>query len=225
MGNQRHHDFNPRTPCGVRPRGRLCRIPRADFNPRTPCGVRLNVCLLCVAAYLFQSTHPLRGATLPLCLDELQVIKEFQSTHPLRGATWPTGRPSLHPYFNPRTPCGVRHGVYSVWNVGKDFNPRTPCGVRLKDGTPCMVVDLFQSTHPLRGATRPQAGPKMVPCIFQSTHPLRGATSNCCVHYGFSEISIHAPLAGCDRGQRRSCYYKEISIHAPLAGCDTSGAG
>ena len=124
--------FNPRTPCGVRPRGRLCRIPRADFNPRTPCGVRLNVCLLCAAAYLFQSTHPLRGATLPLCLDELQVIKEFQSTHPLRGATTMCcARTAGAKYFNPRTPCGVRPCT-SLRNVS------------------CII---FQSTHPLRGAT------------------------------------------------------------------------
>ena len=37
----------------------------------------------------FQSTHPVRGATI--CLIEITSITEFQSTHPVRGAT--------------RTPC------------------------------------------------------------------------------------------------------------------------
>ena len=78
----------------------------------------------------FQSTHPLRGATLrgklrdhPVgdfnprtpCGVRLFDLKregyaiKFQSTHPLRGATF--GFPTLmreRLYFNPRTPCGVR---------------------------------------------------------------------------------------------------------------------
>ena len=40
--------------------------------------------------FAFQSTHPLRGATLrPETFKRLQL---FQSTHPLRGATWRKGR-------------------------------------------------------------------------------------------------------------------------------------
>ena len=79
--------FNPRTPCGVRPPQRLCsprprgisiHAPLAgcdyndktltasiqNFNPRTPCGVRQNVPAKPKQAGTFQSTHPLRGATL-----------------------------------------------------------------------------------------------------------------------------------------------------------------
>ena len=60
------------------------------------------------------------------------------------------------------------------------------------------VLPEFQSTHPSRGATI------YVPIIcrggvFQSTHPSRGATffpDGPCV--GFRDISIHAPLTGCD---------------------------
>ena len=79
---------------------------------------------------LFQSTHPLRGATefrsqvfhgrkisihAPLagCDAALNILCrfsfQFQSTHPLRGATTiPTNTSSGGIYFNPRTPCGVR---------------------------------------------------------------------------------------------------------------------
>ena len=43
--------------------------------------------------------------------------------------------------------------------------------------TPCAPVPglPFQSTHPLRGATNPPARPAYI-VQFQSTHPLRGAT-------------------------------------------------
>ena len=56
-----------------------------NFNPRTPCGVRLMNYIFKTMATIFQSTHPVRGAT--------------------------PGRPTHHQpnrYFNPRTPCGVR---------------------------------------------------------------------------------------------------------------------
>ena len=33
---------------------------------------------------------------------------------------------------------------------------------------------------------------------FQSTHPLRGATCSADYLLGLTDISIHAPLAGCD---------------------------
>ena len=82
--------------------------------------------------------------------------------------------------FNPRTPCGVRHNRKQNTTVTFHFNPRTPCRVRLVNvGTathprwisihaPLAGCDLwlthttdlltqFQSTHPLRGATRLRA--------------------------------------------------------------------
>ena len=105
------------------------------------------------------------------------------------------------------------------------------------------TLTLFQSTHPLRGATggimdlindyaisihaplagcdfgpgRPRNGSKG----FQSTHPLRGATTRSAVRCSMLTISIHAPLAGCDChvGSIKTTHFR-ISIHAPLAGCD-----
>ena len=78
--------------------------------------------------------------------------------------------------FNPRTPCGVRHGERSMTrDFFENFNPRTPCGVRhscpksseaecyFNPRTPCGVRPIFfirhadnqefQSTHPVWGAT------------------------------------------------------------------------
>ena len=102
-------------------------------------------------------------------------------------------------YFNPRTPCGVRRlpgESYTTRNIISIHAPLAGC-----DGdrsTPIMRPDAFQSTHPLRGATKARAeretkiqdfNPR-TPCgvrlpilfggtmaeLFQSTHPLRGAT-------------------------------------------------
>ena len=124
--------FNPRTPCGVRPVVRhRDRPPPMHFNPRTPCGVRLACGSAATVVVPFQSTHPLRGATLrravaarltfisihaplagcdcPWSLKRPRPLR-FQSTHPLRGAT----------------AAGKRAG-----ELRRDFNPRTPCGVRL----------------------------------------------------------------------------------------------
>ena len=149
--------------------------PERNFNPRTPCGVRLDKVPPEVLERIFQSTHPLRGATaVEICM---KICEIFQSTHPLRGATLLSSFIQfLHSDFNPRTPCGVRR-------VGILKLPRFP---------------LFQSTHPLRGATDGDQLTLLVP-VFQSTHPLRGATwVESAWYLTKSGISIHAPLAGCD---------------------------
>ena len=56
---------------------------------------------------------------------------------------------------------------------------------------------------------------------FQSTHPLRGATAAERTAAAGREISIHAPLAGCDGLCDVVGKILAISIHAPLAGCDS----
>ena len=57
--------------------------------------------------------------------------------------------------------------------------------------------------------------------IFQSTHPLRDATVNRFASFNnFINISIHAPLTGCDDFCDTTKKMMAISIHAPLTGCD-----
>ena len=102
-----------------------------DFNPRTPCGVRLRAIKAKYAALIFQSTHPVRGATIAY-LESDSGDRIFQSTHPVRGAT--------------RELFGISRGT-------GNFNPRTPCGVRPRNRATHSSVSLFQSTHPVRGAT------------------------------------------------------------------------
>ena len=58
-------------------------------------------------------------------------------------------------------------------------------------------VTAFQSTLPVRGATR-TAGEYQITKEFQSTLPVRGATKKVGAAYGEADISIHAPRAGSD---------------------------
>ena len=149
--------FNPRTPCGVRPDRKAGGAAGINFNPRTPCGVRPGRYEPCHQLFPFQSTHPLRGATFDHCVI---IASVYISIHaPLAGCD------------NQRHPHAV--AVY-------DFNPRTPCGVR----PPAPAVDMSQF-------------------VFQSTHPLRGATTMLPSSVTGLVISIHAPLAGCDSAKQQ----------------------
>ena len=107
------------------------------------------------------------------------------------------------------------------------------------------TLSQFQSTHPVRGATRLDNIYNTAGLVFQSTHPVRGATQDrphdrplpsyfnprtpCGVRQETEApgktrdaISIHAPRAGCDNmGSMPLLQASRISIHAPRAGCDS----
>ena len=101
------------------------------FNPRTPCGVRLGNA------------------------DKFNMILLFQSTHPMRGATTGRDRRRSRRYdFNPRTPCGVRrrcHCSLTSINPISIHAPHAGCDTTNPNGS--KVIHEFQSTHPMRGAT------------------------------------------------------------------------
>ena len=88
-----------------------------------------------------------------------------------------------------------------------------------------MISNKFQSTHPLRGATRLQHHVQLITpnplSTFQSTHPARGATV---VSWPTASIAIdfnpRTPCGVRRGGSANSTHIGVISIHAPLAGCD-----
>ena len=97
------------------------RAPRAGCDRRQRRG--------CQRHGRFQSTHPVRGATELAWGNAPGTV--FQSTHPVRGATTALSTADTVIYFNPRTPCGVRHAPCVKFRRRiSDFNPRTPCVVR-----------------------------------------------------------------------------------------------
>ena len=148
----------------------------SNFNPRTPCGVRLGLNARNCAPARFQSTHPMRGATLPLRQRVFTSI--FQSTHPMRGATNSRIKMLMSGQFQSTHPMRGATSTACPQRNMSNFNPRTPCGVRLvRVGLQLMCEGI--SIH------APHAG-----C---DDDMRKSGTA--------SEISIHAPHAGCDSSQ------------------------
>ena len=193
------------------------------FNPRTPCGVRLHRYDRYDRYDIFQSTHPLRGATAQ---EAAELARHIISIHaPLAGcdaavaklyraAVWI----SIHA---PLAGCDENSDVVPRPNEISIHAPLAGCD-RRRDFL-LSQAGAFQSTHPLRGATgRKRYVPSAV-SVFQSTHPLRGATNGCghglSCPAGFQ--STH-PLRGATDPAHAADCNKKISIHAPLAGCDRS---
>ena len=122
--------FNPRTPCGVRlfPGGSLSEVVRISIHaPRVGCDTHTFR-----PGIRWFDFNPRTPCGVRLC--------------PFRGAV-----PCC--YFNPRTPCGVRPDSSRISRHGAHFNPRTPCGVRRFRLGGFRCISVFQSTHPVWGAT------------------------------------------------------------------------
>ena len=78
----------------------------------------------------------------------------------------------------------------------------------------------FQSTHPVRGATRAELLARNE-YVFQSTHPVRGARDNTTITLGNLTISIHAPREGCDRHVFPSSHCNPFQSTHPVRGATT----
>ena len=102
----------------------------------------------------------------------------FQSPHPVRGATgsrscWPPSQC----HFNPRTPRGVRLAPHAGGGAAILISihaPREGCDTINQLRMAFQIQ--FQSTHPARGATSNDKRLEADELLFQSTHPARGAT-------------------------------------------------
>ena len=82
---------------------------------------------------------------------------------------------------------------------------------------------MFQFTHPGKGATTSNQGPRKQ-YVFQFTHPGKGATRSESSRETHATVSIHAPWEGCDLiGLFRAVKIHRVSIHAPWEGCDIRG--
>ena len=130
----------------------LTSLIQSDFNPRSPYGERRAYRMPQVIRTVFQSTLPLRGATI------------IMSPRP------PPRRISIHAPLTGSDSC-----PRMLLPVITDFNPRSPYGERPLNVPRSLQKRIFQSTLPLRGATYVVLKWGLGD-IFQSTLPLRGAT-------------------------------------------------
>ena len=170
-------DFNPRAPYGARPA-----VPRhvreypgiSIHAPHT--GRDMNMTIQKSHGYGFQSTRPIRGATVALG-QNLELVL-FQSTRPIRGATlmnvleWGVNYISIHAPHTGRDVCACTtrrcqaefqstrpiRGATEINQeidrlVDANFNPRAPYGARRFLTGDISASLAFQSTRPIRGAT------------------------------------------------------------------------
>ena len=234
--------FNPRSPCGERPAASFVASMISDFNPRSPCGERHLPRHLRTESFVISIHAPLAGSD-PHPSPYPGDTHNFNPRSPCGERLRRAKAPAHHRYFNPRSPCGERLG--KAWSIQgpDDFNPRSPCGERLRGREFCAVLSLFQSTLPLRGATRRPKATRPT-CPFQSTLPLRGATrpqtpaKRPCLYFnprspcgerplgtaGGSDHRHFNPRSPCGERRGANIQYasqKLISIHAPLAGSDS----
>ena len=193
---------------------------------------------------LFQSTLPLRGATgwcrLPAQGQHISIHAPLTGSDPSLLQMWRCNRD-----FNPRSPYGERLVSRSRFWPFRNFNPRSPYGERPAVGAAAMASRLFQSTLPLRGATKQGASLHHIPEI--SIHaPLTGSDElpvACLVYsgdfnprspYGERLLALRTlqrhyifqstlPLRGATGGLQPSPRLRTISIHAPLTGSDKHG--
>ena len=147
---------------------------------------------------IFQSTHPVRGATYA-CLwrsdssisisihapragcdtatpTAAGTITVFQSTHPVRGATREVKLRRIEHAISIHAPrAGCDRYPSRLTSSARNFNPRTPCGVRLREILEnCQIINFNPRT----------------PC---GVRQKRGSG-----YRADRKISIHAPRAGCD---------------------------
>ena len=147
-------NFNPRSPCGERPRADYASAWGIDISIHAPlAGSDCTASRWSMICPLFQSTLPLRGATPDTLTTSTPV---FISIHaPLAGSDDDRARKaeenlriSIHAPLAGSDRRSCRSTVRRSY-----FNPRSPCGERLTELVPIIRRQLFQSTLPLRGAT------------------------------------------------------------------------
>ena len=116
------------------------------------------------------------------------------------GRREPPARPSSN--FNPRSPCGERHGTQGANGY----------------------VHVFQSTLPMRGAT-PHQGNSNNQLARISIHAPHAGSDRCkrpCCRSCFPDFNPRSPCGERRLGSRQRQLPLRISIHAPHAGSDGS---
>ena len=149
----RGRNFNPRSPCGERPRRVPRSTARSSFQSTLPVRGATWTATRKTTSTTFQSTLPVRGATAIWRARKWRIII-FQSTLPVRGAT----------YVDRIADPAIFISIHAP-RAGSDFSARLvqlPTGISIhapragSDNerlTACRSSYRFQSTLPVRGAT------------------------------------------------------------------------
>ena len=171
----RRKNFNPRAPCGARPRGGASLSTRSrfqstrpvrgatakkagaagggkNFNPRAPCGARHGDMMDPLGGLEFQSTRPVRGATSRCPAVQLSFPISIHA--PRAGRDFMPNQVIGHALISIHAPrAGRDQALPSNDGLDHNFNPRAPCGARPASSMITRHFAGFQSTRPVRGAT------------------------------------------------------------------------
>ena len=148
------------------------------------------------AAWVFQSTLPVWGATLSGLSFLVILFARFQSTLPVWGAT------------------RFRHTAQGLLI---NFNPRSPCGERRRHPAVCKKAMLISIHAPRVGSdTLPLISSRML-YTFQSTLPVWGATL--AARPGSTRTSYFNPRSPCGERLRKKSGYATTSNFNPRSPC------
>ena len=172
---------------------------------------------------------PRAGSDLLIPKDDKATVK-FQSTLPVRGATIKIAvSQKKRRNFNPRSPCGERPdllvreergSLISIhapragsdrWRLPRSraphyFNPRSPCGERPPTTRTSSATAKFQSTLPVRGATCPMSAGCRGPSDFNPRSPCGERPSGMRRSSPSSHFNPRSPCG--ERQQKRTKIYK-----------------
>ena len=175
-------------------------------------------------AFLFQSTHPARGAT-PLYLVQYKYHHHFNPRTPRGVRLIAKGEAHDQNDFNPRTPRGVRQVSFSFAQIFLYFNPRTPRGVRPRAiRQPSHLPQDFNPRTP-RGVRPGLTLVMRAPCNFNPRTPrgVRQQTLPKSREFAWLNLLI------CTRGRRLSIRKQtrlcSMKLSFMLFGCEPTGEG
>ena len=181
-----HDDyFNPRSPCGERPRTLYDQMLNNHFNPRSPCGER-RFAVYGSSVWLFISIHaPRAGSDI--------------AAHRRVWCQW---------NFNPRSPCGERRSTRLPQRPPDRFQSTLPVrGATHWPYTQQQSPATFQSTLPVRGATFAVDRRNVASRI--SIHAPRAGSDFGTKHYQFNGTNFN-PRSPC--GERRNTAFSTLGL-------------
>ena len=211
--------FNPRTPREVR---HICLPPfvmPVTFQSTHPARGATGINIWDSNGHMISIHAPRERCDSGMCRDCSAARISIHAPRERCDACGPyTRRAALH--FNPRTPREVRRICPTTSNLSVFISihaPRERCdfpAVYLRAGQPDFNPRTPREVRPLN------LHPREFTNLFQSTHPARGATSQPLMLFLYGAISIHAPRERCDDEVVAVLSAISISIHAPRERCD-----
>ena len=145
-------NFNPHSPCGERLCDTASHTRAANFNPHSPCGERPVRCRQSWRAGYFNPHSPCGERRY---VQEVANHLDISIHTPLAGSDWLGRDPAaVRCDFNPHSPCGERRLRFGRRRGRWHISIHTPlAGSDATTRSGLVVLALFHSTLPLRGAT------------------------------------------------------------------------